>query len=64
MVEPHAEKYAPTGTFMIPNKSDRPSWSHPVITGGRLYLRDQGVIYCYDVREKSAVAVVGDRLSR
>lgn len=24
-------------------------WVHPVITGGRLYLRDQDLIYCYDV---------------
>ena len=25
-------------------------WTHPVVTGGRLYLRDQEYIYCYDVR--------------
>jgi outer membrane protein assembly factor BamB len=24
-------------------------WTHPVITGGRLYLRDQELVYCYDV---------------
>jgi outer membrane protein assembly factor BamB len=26
-------------------------WTHPVIVGGKLYLRDQDLIYCYDVRE-------------
>lgn len=26
-----------------------PTWSHPVIAGGRLYLRDQDTIYAYDV---------------
>ena len=24
-------------------------WTHPVVVGGRLYLRDQELIYCYDV---------------
>jgi len=25
-------------------------WTHPVISNGRLYLRDQDLIYCYDVK--------------
>lgn len=25
-------------------------WTHPVITGGRLYLRDQELLFCYDVK--------------
>jgi len=25
-------------------------WTHPVISNGRLYLRDQEILYCYDVR--------------
>ena len=25
-------------------------WTHPVIANGRLYLRDQDLIYCFDVR--------------
>jgi outer membrane protein assembly factor BamB len=30
-----------------------PTWSHPVVSGGRFYLRDQDVIYAYDVRAGS-----------
>ena len=26
-------------------------WTHPVISNGDLYLRDQDLIYCYDVRQ-------------
>jgi outer membrane protein assembly factor BamB len=26
-------------------------WTHPVVVNGRLYLRDQDIIYCYDVRK-------------
>jgi outer membrane protein assembly factor BamB len=25
-------------------------WTHPVISGGKLYLRDQEYIYCYDIK--------------
>lgn len=27
-------------------------WTHPVISHGRLYLRDQNLIYCYDVKAR------------
>ena len=26
-------------------------WTHPVISNGRLYLRDQEILYCYDIKE-------------
>jgi outer membrane protein assembly factor BamB len=29
-------------------------WTHPVISNGKLYLRDQDIIYCYDVNASSA----------
>ena len=29
-----------------------PSWAHPVVIGGRLYLRYDTNLYCYDVRGK------------
>jgi outer membrane protein assembly factor BamB len=37
------------GSFKIPGSGDRPSWSHPVIVGGRLYLREGDAILCYNV---------------
>ncbi len=32
-------------------KSSGGIWTHPVIANGKLYLRDQNLIYCYDVRK-------------
>jgi outer membrane protein assembly factor BamB len=29
-----------------------PTWSHPVVSGGKLFLRDQDTVYAYDVRAK------------
>jgi hypothetical protein len=38
------------GQFKIPGSGDRPSWSHPVVTGGKLYLREGDKMLCYDLR--------------
>ena len=43
--------YAEKGTFKVPN-ADTNSWAHPVVVGGRLYLREKGVVWCYDVRAR------------
>ena len=31
---------------------DNRVWTHPVVSNGKLYLRDQDLIYCYDVKGK------------
>ncbi|HWC89054.1 MAG TPA: PQQ-binding-like beta-propeller repeat protein [Pirellulales bacterium] len=38
------------GSFKVPGSGERPSWSHPVILDGKLYLREQDTILCYDLR--------------
>ncbi|MBI2823926.1 MAG: PQQ-like beta-propeller repeat protein [Planctomycetia bacterium] len=38
------------GRFEQPGRSDAPSWPHPVVCDGRLYLRDQDKLLAYDVR--------------
>jgi outer membrane protein assembly factor BamB len=38
--------------FSPPQESDGPAWAHPVICGGRLYLRHSDLLYCYDVRQR------------
>jgi outer membrane protein assembly factor BamB len=44
--------YVEVGSFTPPGAGERPSWSHPVIVDGMLYLREGDSILCYDVREK------------
>jgi outer membrane protein assembly factor BamB len=51
LVEATPEGYRETGRFRIQQDS-LPTWTHPVVAGGRLYLRDQDTIYAFDVREK------------
>jgi outer membrane protein assembly factor BamB len=38
--------------FDQPERSTQNSWPHPVVAGGRLYLRDQDWLLCYDLKEK------------
>jgi len=51
LIEETSTGYREKGRFRIPQES-LPTWTHPVVAGGRLYLRDQDTIYAYDVREK------------
>lgn len=51
LVEATPSGYVERGRFRI-QQGDLPMWTHPVVAGGRLYLRDQDTIYAYDVREK------------
>jgi hypothetical protein len=32
-------------------KPDGRIWTHPVVSGGKLYLRDQELLFCFDVRD-------------
>jgi len=36
--------------FELPGSGERPSWAHPVLLDGHLYVREGDVILCYDVR--------------
>jgi len=51
LVEATPTGYKEKGRFRI-QQGSLPTWAHPVVAGGRLYLRDQDTIYAYDVREK------------
>lgn len=51
LIEATPTGYREKGRFRI-RQDSLPTWTHPIIAGGRLYLRDQDTIYAYDVREK------------
>ena len=51
LIEATPDGYREKGRFRL-QQGSLPTWTHPIIAGGRLYLRDQDTIYAYDVREK------------
>ena len=52
LVEATPEDYREKGRIDQPYRSDMAAWSHPVIFGGRLYLRDMDKLLVYDVRAR------------
>lgn len=50
LIEATPEKYDLKGKFDIAINNGQ-SWAHPVVFDGRLYLRDQDEIICYDIRK-------------
>jgi outer membrane protein assembly factor BamB len=51
LAEANPEAYKEHGRFSLETGS-LPTWSHPVVSNGKLFLRDQDTIYAYDVRAK------------
>jgi outer membrane protein assembly factor BamB len=52
LFEPNPKQYVECGRFEQPDRSESPAWTHPVIANGKLYVRDQDVLLCYDVKAK------------
>jgi|HubBroStandDraft_6_1064221.scaffolds.fasta_scaffold2771210_2 hypothetical protein len=55
---PRAEE---VGSFKVPGSGERPSWSHPVILDGKLFLREQDHVLCYDIRAKGTGSPLAGR---
>ena len=52
LIEPSSKEYVERGRFEQPDRSRQPAWSHPVIANGKLYVRDQDVLFCYEIQAK------------
>jgi outer membrane protein assembly factor BamB len=53
LIDPSPDELKVVSSFNLPapdTKSHPQSWPHPVIANGKLYIRDQNVMYCYDVK--------------
>jgi len=51
MLKPTADGFKTLGSFpLVPNLKRNDAWAHPVLFGGRLYLRYHDTLFCYDVK--------------
>ena len=55
LAEPAPESYREKGHFTPPDQPKRANemekaWAYPVVANGRLYLRDHGTVWCYDIK--------------
>lgn len=52
LIEPSRQELLIRGRFEQPDRSASPAWAHPVVANGKLYIRDQDTLFCYDVSAK------------
>ncbi|WP_439621653.1 PQQ-binding-like beta-propeller repeat protein [Gemmata sp.] len=52
LVEANPKEYVEKGVLTQPDRSKNSAWAYPVVASGKLYLRDQDVLLCYDVAAK------------
>jgi outer membrane protein assembly factor BamB len=45
------ERHEPVAQFAIVDRGSGPVFAHPVVCGGRLYIRHGDFLYCYQLRE-------------
>jgi len=52
LVEASPEEYRERGRFTLPDQPERgrsSAWAYPVVANGKLYIRDLGALWCYDI---------------
>jgi len=59
LIDASPEGWKEHGRFKLDPQTDQRKeagkiWTHPVICDGKLYLRDQNLLFCFDVREGAA----------
>jgi outer membrane protein assembly factor BamB len=50
LIEATPTGFKEQGVFDQPDRAKENSWPHPVISNGKLYIRDQDVLLCYGVK--------------
>jgi outer membrane protein assembly factor BamB len=55
LLEASPRAYQEVGRFKLPEESrlrkpNGKTWTHPVLANGKLYLRDQDLLFCFDVK--------------
>lgn len=51
LIDASATKWNATGSFTVPDGGRGPHWAHPVVCGGRLYVRHSETLFAYQLRE-------------
>jgi len=52
LIEPSGKELIVKGRFTQPDRSKSNAWAHPVIANGKLIIRDQENMFCYDIKAK------------
>lgn len=53
LIEASPKECKVVGEFQVPRENRGQTLTHPVIVGGRMYIRDHNTLHVYDVRERA-----------
>jgi outer membrane protein assembly factor BamB len=53
LVRATPERHELVSEFRLPAGGEGPSWAHPVVCGGRLYIRHDDYLFAYDIYDES-----------
>ena len=61
LIEASGSGWKEQGRFKIPQQTTKRSqrgkiWTHPVVANGKLYLRDQDLIFCFDIKDQASAS--------
>lgn len=52
LVEATPSEYKVVSSFKVPHVGARPGWAHPIIADGKLFIRGEDYVRCYDVKAR------------
>jgi outer membrane protein assembly factor BamB len=52
LIEATPKGYHLKGSFKLPQGTSSPGWQHPVIHQGKLFIRANDQLYCYDIKQR------------
>ena len=51
LVEANPTAFKEVGRFTPPLTTGNKCWSHPIVSGGKLYLREQDTLFAHTIKE-------------
>jgi outer membrane protein assembly factor BamB len=51
LIEASPQGFKEHGRLDQPDRKDEHTWAHPVVSDGKLYLRDADILLCYDIKQ-------------
>lgn len=50
LIAANPKEFEPISGFKLPELSGKPSWPHPTIANGKLFIRDQDKLHCFSLK--------------
>ena len=56
LVEASPTAFKEKGSFNLPKSGGQGAWAYPVVANGHLFIRDMGVLWCYEIKSPATAS--------